>query len=318
MYTSSWAKQSAPSISIRSNTNEKRVMKKILIYISPERYSSIFDLILGYDGGADVVVPYSDTSQEELMDVVYSCVFTRGSSGRKNTAIFIGGPDVNKGEKFMNGILAVFKELGQDFRVSVAADPHGAHTTSSSCVVKIKDSLGNLKGLNATILAGTGPVGQSISILLAKEGCNVTLTSRKLSKAKKVCGTIKKKYDVDVMPFEAKDEKTVDKSISDADIVVGTGPEKVMLLPKKIWARHQRIKVLADVNAVPPYGIEGVVGTDDRKRTGDRVSIGALSIGSLKIKVHHRVVERLFEEKGQVLGLEEIYKVAESISKQHL
>ena len=40
--------------------------------------------------------------------------------------------------------------------------------------------------------------------------------------------------------------------------------------------------------------------------------------GSLKIKVHHRVVERLFEEKGQVLGLEEIYKVAESISKQHL
>jgi len=288
-------------------------MKKILIYISPERYSSIFDLILGYDGGADVVVPYSDTSDEEIMDVVYSCVFTRGSSGRKNTAIFIGGPDVNKGEEFMNAILAVFKELGPDYRVSVAADPHGAHTTSSSCVVKIKDSVGSLKGLNATILAGTGPVGQSISILLAKEGCKVRITSRKIEKARKVCGIIKNKYDVDVKPFEARDDKSIEKAVSDADIVVSTGPEKIMLLPKKIWSRYPRIKVFADVNAVPPYGIEGVEGSDDRKKTDGRIIIGGLSIGSLKIKVHHRVVEKLFEEKGQVLDLEKIYGIAESI-----
>jgi len=169
-------------------------MKKILVYISPKKYSSLFDLILGYDGGADVVVPYSDTGGEDIRDIVYSCVFTRGANSRKNTAIFIGGPDVNKGEEFMSAIKQIFSELPGEFRVSVVADPHGAHTTSCACAVKIKKSLGDLSGMNATILAGTGPVGQSISTLLAKQGCNVKITSRSLQKAKKVCGVIRKKH----------------------------------------------------------------------------------------------------------------------------
>lgn len=291
-------------------------MKKVLIYISPEKYSSLFDLILGYDGGADVVVPYSDTGDEDIRDVVYSCVFTRGSSGRKNTAIFIGGPDVNKGEEFMSSILKIFGELPQDYRVSVVADPHGAHTTSSSCAVKIKDSLESLKGLNATVLAGTGPVGQSMSILLSKEGCNVKITSRKLEKAKDICAIIKKKYDADVSPYEAKTRAAIEKAVSDADIVVATGPEGVTLLPKNMWIKYPRIKVLADVNAVAPYGIEGVGPNDDRKKIeGNRTSIGALSVGSMKIKVHHRVVERLFEEKGQVLDLWKIYGIAKELKE---
>ncbi|MFZ2455983.1 MAG: methylene-tetrahydromethanopterin dehydrogenase N-terminal domain-containing protein [Candidatus Altiarchaeia archaeon] len=291
-------------------------MKKILIYISPEKYSSLFDLILGYDGGADIVVPYSDTGDEDIRDVVYSCVYTRGSNGRKNTAIFIGGPDVNKGEEFMNAILSIFKELPEDFRVSVVADPHGAHTTSSSCVVKIKKAAGDLKGKNATILAGTGPVGQSIATLLSEQGCNVTITSRELSKAKNICDIIKEKHGATVKPFEAGDQKTIEKSVAEADIVVATGPEGITLLPKKTLSRNKRIKVLADVNAVAPHGIEDVDPRDDCKKGADgRIRIGALSIGSLKIKVHHRIVEKLFEEKGQVLDLEKIYLVAEKIAE---
>ena len=290
-------------------------MKKILIYISPEKYSSLFDLILGYDGGADIVVPYSDTGGEDIRDIVYSCVYTRGSNGRKNTAIFIGGPDVNKGDEFMSSIIGIFKELPEEFRVSVVADPHGAHTTSCACAVKIKKALGDLKGLNATVLAGTGPVGQSISILLAKQGCNVRITSRKLAKAKKICSIIKKKHGANVKPFEAADAKATEKAVSDADIVAATGPEGITLLPKKIWSNNPRIKILADVNAVPPWGIEGIEPRDDGKRMADgRISIGALSIGSLKIKVHHRIVEKLFEEKGQILDLGKIYSVAESIA----
>lgn len=292
-------------------------MKKILVYISPEKYSSLFDQILGYDGGADVVVPYSETNNEDLRDVVYSCVFTRGSSGRQNTAIFIGGPDVNRGQEFLEEILSIFEELPMDFRVSVVADPHGAHTTASACTIKIKDALGGkLKGLNATILAGTGPVGQSTSILLSKEGCNVTLTSRRLEKAEKICETIKKKYRVNIKPAQAADDKSTEAAVRDADIVVSTGPEAVTLLPKKIWLKQPKIKVLADVNAVPPYGIEGVEGRDDgRKIEGDRISIGALCIGSLKIKCHHQIIKSLFEEKGAVFDLEKIYKAAEKIPR---
>ena len=292
-------------------------MKKILVYISPKKYSSLFDLILGYDSGADIVVPYSDTSSEDLRDVVYSCVYTRGSNGRKNTAIFIGGPDVAKGEEFMSAIQKIFSELPAEFRVSVVADPHGAHTTSSACAVKIRDALGNMKGMNATIIAGTGPVGQSIATILAREGCRVRITSRKLGKAKKVCGLIKEKYKVDAAAFEAKDARTIERSVSDADIVVATGPEGIELLAQKTWSEYPRIKVLADVNAVPPYGIEGVDPRDDGKKTGDgRTMIGALSIGSLKIKAHHRMVEKLFEERGQILDLWKIYGITQAISEK--
>jgi hypothetical protein len=290
-------------------------MKKILVYISPEKYSSLFDLILGYDGGADVVVPYSDTGGESLRDVVYSCVFTRSSSGRQNTAIFIGGPDVNKGDECLKKILAIFEELPKDFRVSVVADPHGAHTASSACAVKIKKALnGNLKGLNAVVLAGTGPVGQSISVILAKEGCNVTLTSRKIEKAKKICETIKKKFNVTVKPYKASDAKTTEKAVSNADIVVTTGPEAVSLLSKKIWMKNPRIKVLADVNAVPPYGIEGIDARDDCKiLEGGKIALGALCTGGLKIKCHHELVKELFEEKGAIFDLEKIYRIAQKV-----
>lgn len=289
-------------------------MKKILVYISPEKYSSLFDLILGYDGGADIVVPYSDTGDEDIRDVVYSCVFTRGENGRKNTAIFIGGPDVNKGDEFMSAITSIFDELPPGFRVSVVADPHGAHTTSCACAVKIKKALGNLNGMNATVLAGTGPVGQSISILLAKQGCRVRITSRRLPRARKVCAIIKKKHATTIEPFEAKDARAVEKAVSDADIVVATGPEGVTLLPRSVWEKSPRIKVLADVNAVPPCGIEGVEPKDDGKRIGiGPITIGALAIGSLKIKIHHRLVEKLFEEKGQVLDLERIYEISENL-----
>ena len=289
-------------------------MKKILVYISPEKYSSLFDLVLGYDGGADVVVPYADTNGEDLKDVVYSCVFTRGSTGRKNTAIFIGGPDVNKGEEFLQEIIKIFAGLPSEFRVSVVADPHGAHTASSACAIKIKKALkGKMKGLNATVLAGTGPVGQSISVLLANEGCNVTLTSRSIDRAKRVCELLKDKYYVQVKPFEASDEKTTEDAVLEADIVVTTGPEAVTLLSKKIWSNNTRIKVLADVNAVPPYGIEGTDARDDCRLIDGKISIGALTTGSLKIKCHHQVVRELFEEKGAIFGLERIYKIAEKV-----
>lgn len=290
-------------------------MKKILVYISPERYSSLFDLILGYDSGADIVVPYAETNDEEIRDVVYSCVYTRGANGRRNTAIFIGGPDVAKGEEFMDAVKDIFNELPPEFRVSVVADPHGAYTTSSACAVKIKNALGDVSGMNASVLAGTGPVGQSIAVLLAKQGCNVKITSRKLLKAQKTAAVLKDGYQVKVAGIEAKNPGEIEKAVSDADIVVAAGPERTTLLTKDAWSGNGRIKVLADVNAVPPYGIEGVDPRDDAKETGNVKTIGALTIGSLKIKCHHRMVERLFEECGQILDLEDIYSIAGSIKQ---
>ncbi len=289
-------------------------MKKILAYISPERYASLFDLIVAYDAGADVVIPYCNIDLDDIGDIVHDCVFTRHPNDLKNTAIFIGGHDVDNGEELMNKVLGTFNELPDAFRVSVAMDPDGAYTTSSACVIKIKNSLhGNLSGLNATILAGTGPVGKRISVLLAKEGCNVLLTSRKLKRAENARDMIKKNYNVKVRAFEANNDETTEKAVSDSDIVVTTGPEGVQILPRKIWSKSP-VKIMADINAVPPYGIEGVDVRDDCKKIEKgKIGIGALAIGNLKMRCHYKIVKKLFEEKGIIFDLERVYEIAEGV-----
>jgi hypothetical protein len=289
-------------------------MKKILAYISPEKHASLFDVIVAYDSGADVVVPYTGINPGDVRDTIHSSVFTRHPDDLGNTAVFIGGHDVDMGEELLDGILKTFRELPAIFRVSVAVDPDGSYTTSSACVVKIKNSLqGKLSGLNSTILAGTGPVGQRIAVLLSREGCNVTITSRKLERAKDACDTIKEKYKIGVRPFEANNDETTEEAVSDSEIVVTTGPEGVQILPKDIWSKSQA-RVMADVNAVPPYGIEGLDARDDCKELSKgRVGIGALAIGNLKMKCHHALVKKLFEEKGVVFDLEKVYGIAKSI-----
>lgn len=288
-------------------------MKKILAYVSPEKHTSLFDIIVAYDSGADVIVPYTDISAEDVRDIIYGSVFTRHKDDLNKIAVFIGGHDVDRCEELIDTIRETFDELPDPLRVSVAIDPDGSYTTASACVVKIKNSLQDLHGLNSTILAGTGPVGQIISVLLAREGCNVTLTSRKLEGARDASGIIRRRYKARVKPFEANDDETTREVVSDSDIVITAGPEGVRILTKRIWSKFP-IKVMADVNAVQPYGIEGVDAKDDCKEIEKgKLAIGGSAIGNLKMKCHHELVRKLFEEKGIIFDLERVYKIAESM-----
>jgi len=284
-------------------------MKKILAYISPENYSSLFDIIVAYDAGVDVVVPYCNIKVADMRDMIHSCVFTRHPDKLNNTAIFIGGHDIRLGEEMMKKAIETLNELPEFFRVSITVDSDGAYTTSCACVAKIKNSLGDLDGLNVTILAGTGPVGQRVAVLLSWENCNVTLTSRKMSRSEAVCGIIEKGYGVKITPMEVNSPETTEKAISESDIVVTTGPEGVQILPKEIWSKFQKIKIMADLNAVPPYGIEGVEANFDGKEIAGKKVFGALAIGGLKMKSHHKLVGELFTKKNRVFDLKQIYNL---------
>jgi hypothetical protein len=68
--------------------------------------------------------------------------------------------------------------------------------------------------------------------------------------------------------------------------------------------------MLADVNAQPPLGIEGVEATDRGKERSGKLVFGALGIGGLKLKLHRGCIGQLFESSEQVLDAEEIYALA--------
>ena len=73
-------------------------------------------------------------SPAEVRALVYGAMFTRGRADLKNSAVFIGGTDVAKGEAMLKEACGAF--FGP-LRVSVMLDANGCNTTATAAVVKI-------------------------------------------------------------------------------------------------------------------------------------------------------------------------------------
>ncbi len=281
-------------------------MKKLLLQLDSDKFPSVFDCITAYDAGVDNVLSYGGVALEDVRNLVYGAMFTRGGKELCNTAIFIGGSDVPTGEAMLEAVLDTF--FGP-VRVSVMADPNGSNTTAAAAVKKITGAV-EVKGKKAVVFAGTGPVGLRACALLAKEGADVYLTSRSMERAKSACELVRSRFDLQVNPYQVADDEAVRSVLEGAYILMTAGAPGVTLIKEEIWKANSTVKVMADVNAVPPLGIEGIKPHWNGKEKEGKVIFGALGIGGLKMKVHKACVARLFEANDLVLDLEEIYAIA--------
>jgi methylenetetrahydrofolate/methylenetetrahydromethanopterin dehydrogenase (NADP+) len=285
-------------------------MKKILIQFDSDRVPSVFDAVTAYDAGIDVLLPYGGIEPREVRDLVYGAMFTRGPADLKNTAVFIGGINVAKGEALLRETVAAFFD---PLRVSVMLDSNGCNTTATAAVVKIISKV-QVQGRKVVVLAGTGPVGQRAAALLAKEGAEVTLTSRTLERAQAACTALNARFGATATPAAVADIAATKAVLKDACAVLCTGVEGVMLIPESVWKDHPTVRVLADVNAVPPLGVEGTQAHWDGKEINGKLLFGALGIGGLKMKVHKRSIARLFERNDLILDAEEIMVSAKELA----
>lgn len=284
-------------------------MEKLLVQLDSDRFASVFDAITAYDAGVDHVLSYGGVGVDDVRNLVYGAMFTRGGDALKNTAIFIGGSSVPVGEAMLKATLEAF--FGP-VRVSVMADPNGSNTTAAAAVLKIIRAV-PVAGKRAVIFAGTGPVGVRAAALLGKEGCRVTLTSRNLDRAQSVSRSIRDRFNLEVEPLEVRDDAAVAKALEGANIVLTTGAAGVELVKQALWAANPTIEVVADVNAVPPTGVGGIKPTDDGKLREGKVAFGAIGIGGLKMRIHRAAVARLFERNDLVLDIEEIYAIGKAL-----
>jgi hypothetical protein len=154
-------------------------MKKILIQLDSDRVASSFDAITAYDAGVDRVLIYGGVVPEEVRGIVYGAMFTRGVGDLKNSAVFIGGSSVLRGEALLDAAKAAF--FGP-VRVSLMLDANGCNTTAAAAAAKIR-SKGDVTGKKIAVLAGTGPVGLRAAALLGREGAVVALSSRILARS---------------------------------------------------------------------------------------------------------------------------------------
>jgi len=281
-------------------------MKKLLLQLDSDKFASVFDAITAYDAGVDHVLQYGGVTPDDVRDLVYGAMFTRGGDDLKNSAVFIGGSDVATGEAMLK---AATKAFFGPVRVSVMMDSNGCNTTATAAVARIL-SVGEVEGKKVVVLAGTGPVGLRAAAFFATEGAQVTLTSRKLERAEAACAAIEERFGVEVSAAGAAGAEGVRSALDGAYGVLCAGAAGITLIPEAVWVEHPTLRVLGDVNAVPPLGVEGIKPHWNGKEKYGKVIFGALGIGGLKMKIHRSCVARLFEQNDLVLDAERIFSVA--------
>ena len=284
-------------------------MKKLLIQLDGSPHPSVFDRVVAFDGGADEVMSYGGVTEADVRDLVHGAIFTRGPKDLNNTAIFIGGTDMAAGERLL---AAVRKTFFGPMRVSVMLDSNGSNTTAVAAVARMATVVGDLAGQRAVVTAGTGPVGMRAAGLLAKAGAEVTLTSRRAVEPA-FLEALTSRFGGTVRAVVLADAAEAAAVLEGAEVIVSAGPAGVCLIPKAAWAGRPGLRAVADLNAVPPMGVEGVEVQDSAVEREGAVVYGALGVGSLKMKVHKACIARLFERNDLVLDAETIADVAKRV-----
>jgi methylene-tetrahydromethanopterin dehydrogenase len=293
--------------------------KKVFIFLDTDKHASPFDILTTIDVFPDAqILKYEDVTVEDAEKIVYDAMFPRGPEGAKHTKIFINGRDFKR----VNEILEKAKKcMFPPFELSIIVDPRGAYTTASAAVAKtmelsMKKGFGGLENKTVAVLAGTGPVGQTAARLYTSEKAKVIVTSRDLQRASSLATKINEEFGEEkVRGMEAQTPDDIGKAIKEAEIVLSAGAAGTQLLPLNVLKEYgKNCKIVADINAIPPLGVEGL----KSKAEGEEIlpnifGIGALAIGKLKNKIEIELIKRAAEEPKGIFDYKIAYEIAKKI-----
>lgn len=283
---------------------------KILLQFDPDPQASVFDAVVAVDSGVEQLLQYPGVQVEQVRNLVHGAMFTRGPQDLHNTAIFIGGTNVAAGEELLHKVTKCF--FGP-LRVSVMLDANGANTTAAAAVLAAGKHL-PLAGATVVVLAGTGPVGQRVARLAARQGAVVRVASRQLDRAIQTAERIQTQVDgSQVTGHGTSGEGHLDSLLAGAHVVIAAGAAGVELLPADVRARAKDLRVAVDLNAVPPAGIAGIEVMDKAAERDGVICYGAIGVGGTKMKIHRAAVARLFTSNHLVLDAEEIFEIGQQL-----
>jgi len=290
--------------------------RKVFIFLDTDKHASPFDILTTIDIFPDAtILKYEDVTVEDAEKIIYDAMFPRGPEGAKHTKIFINGREFKR----VNEILEKAKKcMFPPFELAIIIDPRGAYTTATAAVVKtlelsLVNGFGGLGNKAVTILAGTGPVGQTAARLYASEKANVIVTSRDLQRASSVVTKINEEFEGErVRGVEAQTFDEIGKAIENAEIVLSTGAAGAQLLPLDVLKEYgKKCRIVADINAIPPLGVEELKSEADGEEILPNVfGIGALAIGKLKNKVEAELIKRAAEEPRGIFDYRMAYEIA--------
>ncbi len=289
----------------------------ILHMLTTAKNLSPFDVNMALDAGWTSAIPYINVEESEVEGLVQDAIFSRGPNSVRRTGIFVGGRYT---EQAISMLKTAKNSMVPPFEVSVFADPSGAFTTAAGMVAAVERELARthnttLVGKNILALGGTGPVGQAAAVIAAKAGAHVRIIGRQKDKAERVAAMCNSQFGNNETGIAGGADADKEEYLQTTDIVFATAAAGIEVLSARMVASAPRLKVAADVNAVPPSGIAGLHakhnGEPIQGSTSGAVGIGALAIGDVKYHAQNRLLKRMIEEDKPVyLHFEHAFDVA--------
>jgi methylene-tetrahydromethanopterin dehydrogenase len=234
--------------------------KAILHMLSTLKHMSPFDVNMALDAGFDEVAVYTNVSAEEVTALVQDAMFSRALAAALRTGVFFAGRDAVLA---LDMLELAKKALIKPFEVSLFADPYGSFTTAGAmvaCVEKIlrAEKQRELKGLKIVIYGATGVVGYSAAVIAALEGAEVTVVGYSgIDRVRKLAEEMQKRFSINVMPADGSSPEQVRALLLDHEVALCAARAGIKVLSREDIEAANNLLIAADVNAVPPLGVEG-------------------------------------------------------------
>ena len=173
-----------------------------------------------------------------------------------------------------------------------------------ACVEKqLKEKHGKeLQGCDAVVIGGTGAVGITTGVIASLAGADVVLTDHlSVDTAISVSNEYNARFGCNMKGTYASSEADKAMLNANADVVFCTAKAGVQVLSKTVLGQAKQLKVAADINAVPPLGIEGVKRNDmgtpllHAVNSPGSVGIGALAVGNVKYQLQNCLLKMMVE-----------------------
>jgi len=295
--------------------------KQILHMLTPLAHMSPFDVNMALDAGFDAVVPYVGVGPSEVTGLVQDAIFSRPPDAGVDTGIFIGGKDVSLALDMFD---AAKKAMVPPFQVSVFADPAGSFTTAAAMVAKVEKALEkkferSLKDTSIAVFGATGVVGFCTAVIAAKEGAKVTIVGHDgVERVKKVADEIKARFAVEVKAEDGSTDAKKQALVENMEVILTAAKAGRQVISGAQLAAAGQLLIAADVNAVPPAGIEGLAVSANAEplEATKALGIGPLAVGNVKYKVEFGLFKRMIEAETTVtLDFQDAFSLAREIAK---
>ena len=294
--------------------------KNILHMITPLAHMSPFDVNMAIDAGYDVTASYTHVSLGQITDLVQDAMFSRSPRDATRTGVFIGGKDALLALDMLD---AAGKALFKPFEISLFADPAGSFTTAAAMIAVVEKTLREkkdraLQGAAVSVFGATGVVGTASAVIAALEGASVTLVGREgTERTARHAGEVNRRFGVNLAVADGSTTETKAAILAATEVVLAAAKAGARVIDSTEIASAQKLLIAADVNAVPPAGIEGVDAQANGAPLGDRgaLGIGALAIGNVKYRTESGLFKQMTESKAPLrLDFRQAFDLARTLA----